>query len=207
MKVVQKKISELRPTEKNVRLHPQKQIDEMKRSVEMFGQYRPLVVTSDGEILVGNGLYETFLQLGKDKIDCIVLSEDTTDEQKKKIMLADNKIFSLGKDFLSNIDEILSGMDNFDIPGFDDEVLKGLYNEITEDINKEELLPSAFGVIPQEKIKQIKEVEKERQEDAPTDDEKKYEVSEAVVKNHEENEEKRNYITCPHCGVKIYGYN
>lgn len=67
MKVVEKNIKELRPAEKNVRLHSQKQIDEMKRSVDMFGQYRPLVVASDGEILVGNGLYETYVQMGKEK--------------------------------------------------------------------------------------------------------------------------------------------
>ena len=167
MNVVVKQISEVHPAEKNVRLHPQKQIDEIKRSVEMFGQYRPLIVTADGEILVGNGLYETYLQMGKETIECIVLPDDTTDKQKKKLMLADNKIFSLGKDFLSNIDELLGEFEDFDIPGFDEEILNNLY------------------------------------------DEKKYDLQPAVLENHENGseEENRNYVTCPHCGVKIYGYN
>lgn len=207
MKVVEKNIKELRPAEKNVRLHPQKQIDEMKRSVDMFGQYRPLVVTSDGEILVGNGLYETYVQMGKEKIECIVLPADTTEDQKKKLMLADNKIFSLGKDFLANIDEILGEMDEFDIPGFDDDVLKGLYDEINEEAKAEEVIPKGFGIIPEERIQQIKEVEKQRAGKEPVDDESKYELSQQVLENHENNDQTGNYITCPHCGVKIYGYN
>lgn len=207
MKIVEKNINDLRPAEKNVRLHPQKQIDEMKRSVEMFGQYRPLVVTSDGEILVGNGLYETFLQMGKDKIECLVLPENTTDEQKKKIMLADNKIFSLGKDFLANIDEILGGMTEFDIPGFDDDVLKGLYEEINDEVKVEDVMPKGFGIIPEERINQIKEVERQRAEKEPEDDESKYQLSQEVLENHAEHDQSGNYITCPHCGVKIYGYN
>lgn len=207
MKVIEKKISELRPADKNVRLHPQKQIDEMKRSVEMFGQYRPLVVTSDGEILVGNGLYETFVQMGKETIECLVLPDNTTDDQKKKIMLADNKIFSLGKDFLANIDEILGGMNEFDIPGFDDDVLKGLYEEISEEVRAEDVMPKGFGIIPEERINQIKEEERKREEKEPVDDESKYALSEQVLENHENNDQTGNYITCPHCGVKIYGYN
>lgn len=209
MNVVVKQISELHPAEKNVRLHPQKQIDEMKRSVEMFGQYRPLIVTADGEILVGNGLYETYLQMGKETIECIVLPDDTTDKQKKKLMLADNKIFSLGKDFLSNIDELLGEFEDFDIPGFDEEILNNLYNEINDSIPKDENVPAAFGVIPKERVEEIKKTEQTRQENPQEDDEKKYDLQPAVLENHENGseEENRNYITCPHCGVKIYGYN
>lgn len=208
MNVVSKKVSELHLAEKNVRLHPQKQIDEMKRSVEMFGQYRPLIVTCDGEILIGNGLYEAFVQLGKDSIECIVLPSDISEKQKKKLMLADNKIFSLGKDDLSNIDELLSEFDEFDIPGFNEDVLNSLYNEINEDIEQvDKEIPSAFGVVPHERIQEIKKTEQERTENPQTDSNGKYELQSSVLENHEKAEESQNYITCPHCGVKIYGYN
>lgn len=145
----------------------------------------------------------------KKKIECIVLPADTTEDQKKKLMLADNKIFSLGKDFLANIDEILGEMDEFDIPGFDDDVLKGLYGEINEEAKAEEVTPKCFAIIPEERIQQIKEVEKQRAEakKEPADDESKYELSKQVLENHENNDQTGNYITCPHCGVKIYGYN
>lgn len=208
MDVVNKKISELRPADKNVRLHPQKQIDEMKRSVEMFGQYRPLIVSYEGEILVGNGLYETFLQMGKEDIECIVLPPDTTEKQKNKLMLADNKIFSLGKDYLSNIDELLSGFDDFDIPGFDEEVLNNLYNEVNENVRKTvEEIPSAFGVVPADRIEEIKREAQSRQDNPPEDSAEKYTLKDSVLQNHQDAEPAQNYITCPHCGVKIYGYN
>ena len=147
--------------------------------------------------------------MGKDEIDCIVLPANTSEKQKKKLMLADNKIFSLGKDYLSNIDELLSEFDEFDIPGFDEDVLKNLYNEINEGVPSEDVIPSALGVVPSEKIQEIKKNEQAREESPKEDEGEKYVLQKDVLKNHKDAEENdtRNYITCPHCGVKIYGYN
>lgn len=208
MKVVTKKISELHMAEKNVRKHPQKQLDEMKRSFSMFGQYRPLIVSSDGEVLVGNGLFEAMAQDGKETVECIVLPEDTTENQKKKLMMSDNKIFELGADAVANIDEILSSLDgDFDIPGFDERVLTQLYEEVEEEVKSISTTSvSVLGVIPESKIESIKKAEESRKKNPPADDASKYEVKEDVVKEQEEHEGE-SYITCPHCGVKIYGYN
>lgn len=206
MNIVTKKISELHMTEKNVRKHPQKQLDEMKRSFNMFGQYRPLIVSSDGEVLVGNGFFEAMVQDGKETVECIVLPEDTTENQKKKLMMADNKIFDLGADAVANIDEILSSLDgDFDIPGFDEGVLTQLYEEVEEEV-KNISTTSVSGIIPESKIESIKKAEESREKNPPADDVSKYEVKEDVVKEQEEHEGEP-YITCPHCGVKIYGYN
>ena len=65
MKIVSKKLSELHPIEKNIRRHPEKQIKEYVRSVEMFGQIKPLTVDENGTILVGNGLYEALKLMGR----------------------------------------------------------------------------------------------------------------------------------------------
>lgn len=205
MEVIIKKISELHAAEKNVRKHPQKQLDEMKRSFDMFGQYRPLVVTSDGEILVGNGFYEAMLQAGKDTVECIVLPANTTDEQKKKLMLADNKIFDLGADAMSNIDELLQSLNDFDIPGYDESVLSQLYSDVEEEVKSIETT-SVSGIIPPERVEQIKKVEQERTYNPPADNPDKYEVKQEVKVMQDEHEGEP-YITCPHCGVKIYGYN
>ena len=59
MKVIKKPLTELRRPDRNVRMHTDKQLKEFRRSVEMFGQIRPIVVDEDGVILAGNGLYET----------------------------------------------------------------------------------------------------------------------------------------------------
>lgn len=67
MKVIKKPLTELRRPDRNVRMHTDKQLKEFRRSVEMFGQIRPIVVDEDGVILAGNGLYETLLSLAAQK--------------------------------------------------------------------------------------------------------------------------------------------
>ena len=59
MNVTRKLLSELRRPERNVRMHTDKQLKEFRRSIEMFGQIRPIVVDEDGVILAGNGLRRT----------------------------------------------------------------------------------------------------------------------------------------------------
>ena len=56
MKVTKKPLTELHPPERNVRMHTDKQLKEFRRSVEMFGQIRPIVVDEAGIKLAGNGL-------------------------------------------------------------------------------------------------------------------------------------------------------
>lgn len=67
MKTVTKKLSQLRPLEKNVRKHNDKQISEYVRSLKMFGQLRPMVVDETGTILVGNGMYEAMKRIERQK--------------------------------------------------------------------------------------------------------------------------------------------
>ena len=50
MKVIKKPLTELRRPDRNVRMHTDKQLKEFRRSVEMFGQIRPIVVDEDGVI-------------------------------------------------------------------------------------------------------------------------------------------------------------
>ena len=65
MKIVKKKLMDLRHPEKNVRIHSDKQITEFKRSIEMFGQIRPIVIDEAGTILAGNGLYDALTAMGQ----------------------------------------------------------------------------------------------------------------------------------------------
>lgn len=57
MKITVKKLADLRKPAHNIRRHSDKQITEYIRSIEMFGQIKPLVVDEHGEIIAGNGLY------------------------------------------------------------------------------------------------------------------------------------------------------
>lgn len=51
MKITVKKLADLRKPAHNIRRHSDKQITEYIRSIEMFGQIKPLVVDEHGEII------------------------------------------------------------------------------------------------------------------------------------------------------------
>ena len=132
MKVVQKKLSDLRKLEKNIRRHSPKQISEYVRSVKMFGQIRPLVIDEDGVILAGNGLYDALLSMGEEKADCYVVS-DLTETQKKKLMLADNRVYELGMTDTEVFDEIIKSLGgDVDVPGWDADLLETLNASVRE---------------------------------------------------------------------------
>lgn len=126
MKVTKVPLDKLKRPAKNVRRHSQKQIEEFVRSVNMFGQIRPIVVDENYTMLAGNGLYEALLQTGATEADCYVVV-GLSDAKKKKLMLADNRIFNLGADNLDVFDEIIAELGaDIDIPGYDEELLRTL---------------------------------------------------------------------------------
>lgn len=132
MKVVQKKLSDLRKLEKNIRRHSPKQISEYVRSVRMFGQIRPLVIDENGVILAGNGLYDALVSMGEEKADCYVVS-DLTETQKKKLMLADNRVYELGMTDTEVFDEIIRSLGgDVDVPGWDADLLETLNASVRE---------------------------------------------------------------------------
>ena len=139
MNVTRKLLSELRRPERNVRMHTDKQLKEFRRSVEMFGQIRPIVVDEDGVILAGNGLYETLLSMGRTEADCYVVT-GLTEAQKKAYILADNRMAmdaGWDEELLRVEIESLQGMD-FDplLTGFDEKELADLFG--TDDEAKED---------------------------------------------------------------------
>lgn len=124
MKVTVKKLTELRLADKNIRRHTEKQLKEYVRSVNMFGQIRPLIVDDAGIILAGNGLYEALKRAGKETADCYVMT-GLSENDKKKLMLADNRIFELGMTDTSTFEEIIKELDgDIDVPGWDEDLLE-----------------------------------------------------------------------------------
>lgn len=117
-------LDNLTPNPRNVRKHSERQMKEYVRSVNMFGQIRPLVVDEDGVILAGNGLYEALRQKGAETAECYVY-KGLTQNQKDKLMLADNKVYDLGITDMSVFDAIIKDLgDDLDVPGYDEDLLK-----------------------------------------------------------------------------------
>ena len=121
-------LAELKPNPKNVRLHSAKQLSEYKRSVSKFGQTKAIVCDENKTILIGNGLYEAMKELGMTEAACFIKS-GMSETDKLKMMMADNKVYSLGVDNLETIEEIigqLGAVQDFDIPGYDPDLLETL---------------------------------------------------------------------------------
>lgn len=126
MTITRISLEKLSPNPRNVRRHSQKQLEEYKRSVEKFGQTKPILCDEGYVILIGNGLYQAMLELGLKEADCYVRT-DLSEKDKLKLMMADNKVYELGVTDMSAIDEIISSLDgDFDIPGYDDSLLEML---------------------------------------------------------------------------------
>jgi ParB-like chromosome segregation protein Spo0J len=117
------KIELLKTPEINTRIHPEKQLNEIRRSLKKWGQYKNAVIDENYVILAGNGMVEAMRLEGFKKV-WVIIMYDMSQNEKDKLMLADNKTAGLGVDNLNNIQEIINRLDgDFDIPGFDDEVL------------------------------------------------------------------------------------
>lgn len=216
MKVIKKRLDDLKHPEKNVRIHSEQQIRELKRSLEKFGQTRALVVDENNVILIGNGLYEAMVSLGYQEASVYVKTE-LSENDKKKLMIADNKTYALGIDNLDTLNEFLEELQgDLDIPGYDEEILQQMVadaDEVTEKI-------SEYGALDESEIQKIKEANEKREQKAAA-----AEISDNNSENSSENPntsdnqssqrqnttetepeitETRKFVICPNCGEKIW---
>lgn len=202
MQTVKRNLSELKTPKKNVRIHSDKQIKEFCRSVKMFGQIRPLVIDEDDVILAGNGLREAMVALGYTEGDCYVVS-GLSENQKKKLMLADNRIFNLGVDDTRAFEEIVIELGNdIDIPGYDSDILKTL----TLDFDGIDAVMDGYGIISDStKASMQKAAEQyEEEEESFVNSSQEIAVRPAPGTESADDALATKYIVCPKCGEKIW---
>lgn len=193
MKLEQINLDELKLLESNVRLHGETQIKEMIRSIEQFGQTRAIVIDEENNILIGNCLYMALKKMGKTKCYCF-RKTGLSEKDKKKLVLSDNKIYTLGIDDYDKITEFIfdiTEFGDFDIAGFDEDVLK----EITSTIDEIDDCVMNSGKISDETVEKIK-FRSENENIKMKDDVKEKEL--------ENVSEKCKHIICPSCGEVIY---
>ena len=87
------KLSTLRPHPRNAR---NGDVEAVAESLTVNGQYRPIVVTTDGTILAGNHTYAAALSLGWDRIAAVTVDVAPESPEALRIMLADNRTADLG---------------------------------------------------------------------------------------------------------------
>ena len=195
MQITKMPLSELKRPERNIRIHTEKQLREFERSITMFGQIRPLVVDETNTILAGVGCYETLLRMEKDTADVYKI-ENLTENQKKKLMIADNKLFGLGIDDLETLNTFLEELsEDLDIPGYDAELLRSMIadaEEVTQKLGE-------YGTIDDDEITAIKAAG-ERKEVLMN----KRPVEEPLREENPAPADVRKSVICPKCGEEIW---
>lgn len=201
MKITKVNVDTLKSPEKNVRKHNEKQIRELARSIEKFGQIRPVVIDENNVVYCGNGLVEAAKFAGWKQVE-VLKKTGMSEADKKKLMIADNRIYTLGFDDFENINSIIEEIGDFDIPGFDTETLEAMFGDIDEEIE-------SFGVLDDTEKREAQEASRQ-QEYSRTENLQDGERSE-ITDNRTEDENGAAEdsttdgveLVCPNCGHMI----
>ena len=84
-------IAELKPALRNVRVHPESQIDQLRASLREYGWTTAVLVDEEGRLIAGHGRVEAAKREGFTEVPVIVAS-GWTEAQRRAYALADNRI-------------------------------------------------------------------------------------------------------------------
>lgn len=115
MDIKQVEIEKIKPYEKNNKKHPQSQIDNVAKSIELYGFVQPLVIDKKNTIVIGHCRYLAAKQLGLTEVPCVYVNNLSAAEVRK-LRILDNKLNESDWDF-ANLELELAELDfsDFDI--------------------------------------------------------------------------------------------
>lgn len=97
MKIEKISVTELVPDPNNARIHSEKNLDAIAKSLKRFGQQKPIVIDSDNVVVAGNGTLEAAKSLGFPTLEAVRLPDSFTEEDKKAFAIADNRSAELAE--------------------------------------------------------------------------------------------------------------
>jgi len=140
MEIIKIPLEQLTPDPHNAKDHPQWQIEQIKNSIEQFGNLDPIGVWGDDNLIVeGHGRYEALKDLGYHEAECIRL-DWLTEEERTAYALAHNKL-TMNSGFIPDaLDMNLDAIGEIDMSKFGFELPEVEEpTEITEDEMPEEV--------------------------------------------------------------------
>lgn len=159
LKVEYLDVADLKPYEKNAKIHTQEQIEQIKQSIKEFGMNDPIGVWGSENLIVeGHGRLLACQQLGMKEVPIIRL-DDLTDDQRRAYTLIHNQT-TMNTGF--DIDILNEELDNIDIDmsgyGFDIEI-----DDVEEGAEvKEDEAPEVKDEEPKAKIGNIYQLGRHR---------------------------------------------
>lgn len=116
MNIVEKKLNDIKPYEKNARKNDDA-VKYVAESIKQFGFKVPIVIDKNNVIVAGHTRYKASKTLGLDIVPCII-ADDLSDEQIKAYRLADNKVSELAEWDIDLLGEELDGIFDIDMSDF-----------------------------------------------------------------------------------------
>lgn len=152
MNIKNVKIADITPYNKNAKKHDKTQIANVAESIKQYGFVQPVVIDSEGVIVIGHCRVLAAKKLGMTEVPCVCV-DDLTPEQVRMLRIVDNKTNESDWD----IDLLASELNDLDFGDFDFDFLidEEMRIENCESENEEEEIPqskvgvfsvSAFGM-------------------------------------------------------------
>ena len=124
MEIVYKKLSELKPYEKNPRINDEA-VEYVANSIKSFGFKVPIIIDKNNTIVAGHTRYKASIELGLKEVPCII-ANDLTDEQVKAFRLADNKVSEKANWDYELLEEELKELNNIGMEDFGFDVVENV---------------------------------------------------------------------------------
>lgn len=175
----------LRLYENNSRTHSDSQVEAIARSIQQFGFVNPVLIDGKGIVIAGHGRIAAAKSIGMDEVPCIRLAH-LTDEQRRALTIADNKIpLTAGWDLEKLTAElhVLASLEfDMDSLGFSDQELDGLLKIDQAIIPQDVFVETRNDTAPVQAPTEFKSYDMEEVEPRPL---------------------RREPRVCPHCGEPL----
>lgn len=140
MEIINKKIEEIKPYEKNPRKNDDA-VEGVANSIKEFGFKVPIVIDKNGVIVAGHTRYKASQKLGLKEVPCII-ADDLNEDQIRAFRLADNKTNEKASWDLDLLGEELKGIIDLDMTdfGFNEFEITALTDDAVPDGYDDELI-------------------------------------------------------------------
>lgn len=147
MNITYRSPAELIPYAKNTKKHDKTQIANVAKSIELYGFVQPVVVDSDGVIVIGHCRVLAAKKLGMDEVPCVCV-DDLTPDQVDALRIVDNK----SNESAWDMDFLAEEAARLDFSAFDFDF--GLRDEITDTVVEDDFDPD-IEVEPKAKLGEV----------------------------------------------------
>ena len=137
MKIVEMKVADLIPYERNPR-HNDEAVDYVAESIKQFGFNVPIVIDKDNTVVCGHTRLKAAKKLKIKTVPCVV-KDDLTDEEIRAYRLADNRSAEKATWDIELLDMELAEIETIDMTllGFDDKEEETPKEVVEDDFDEE----------------------------------------------------------------------